>query len=83
MRNGKKQRRPQRVIHFLTQEEMRRLFAAVKDKRDRAIFLMAYRHGLRASEMGLLQRTDADLKQGRLTIQRLTCPPWVRQAKPG
>ncbi len=70
-RNGKKQRRPQRVIHFLTQEETRRLFAAVKDKRDRAIFLTAYRHGLRASEIGLLQRTSVDLKQGRMTIQRL------------
>lgn len=42
-----------------------------KNKRDRAIFAVAYRHGLRASEIGLLQRTDVDLKQGRITIHRL------------
>jgi integrase len=63
--------RPQkRVISFLTQEETKRLFSAIKTKRDRAIFLTAYRHGLRASEIGMLQRTDIDLKSGRLTIQR-------------
>ena len=67
----KKERRPSRTITFLTQEELKRLFSTVKDKRDRAIFLLAYRHGLRASEIGLLQRTDVDLKQGRITIQRL------------
>jgi type 1 fimbriae regulatory protein FimB len=64
-------RHPQRVIHFLTQEECKRLLAVIKLKRDRVIFLLAYRHGLRASEIGLLQRTDVDLKQGRLTVHRL------------
>ncbi len=47
-----------RTISFLTQDETKRLFAAIKTKRDRAIFLTAYRHGLRASEIGMLQRTD-------------------------
>jgi integrase/recombinase XerD len=64
-------RPPQRVIHFLTQEEGKRLLAVITPKRDRAIFLLAYRHGLRASEIGLLQRTDVDLKQGRIAIHRL------------
>ncbi len=32
---------------------------------------MAYRHGLRASEIGLLQRADVDAKQGRVNIHRL------------
>ena len=64
-------RRSQRVIHFLTQEELKRLLAVIKTKRDRTIFLLAYRHGQRASEIGLLQRTDVDLKQGRLTVHRL------------
>jgi integrase len=36
-----------------------------------AIFLVAYRHGLRASEIGLLQRVDVDAKQGRISIHRL------------
>ena len=65
-----KQRRRQ-TIHFLTQDETRRLFTAIKKLRDRAIFLTAYRHGLRASEVPLLQRSDLDLKAGRISIQRL------------
>ena len=56
---------------YLTQEEMKRLLAAIPAKRDRAIILTAYRHGLRASEIGLLQRTHVDLKSGRITIRRL------------
>jgi integrase len=65
-------RRPERVIHFLTQDELRRLFKGIKSKRDRAIFLVAYRHGLRASEIGLLLRTDVDVKQGRISIHRVS-----------
>jgi len=40
-------------------------------KRDRALFLLAYRHGLRVSEIRLLARDDVDLKHGRLTVRRL------------
>jgi integrase len=58
-------------MQFLTQEELKRLFTVVQDKRDKVLFLLACRHGLRASEIGLLQRTDMDLKQGRITIHRL------------
>src|SRR5712691_5299975 len=58
-------------FHYLTQEETKRLLTAISSKRDRAIFLTAYRHGLRASEIGLLHRTDVDLKRGRITINRL------------
>src|SRR5262245_2355327 len=64
-------RAEQRTIHFLTQDELRRLVKVMKSKRDRAIFLVAYRHGLRASEIGLLQRADVDVKQGRISIHRL------------
>ena len=67
--NGRGDRR-RSPISFLTQDETKRLFATIKTKRDRAIFLTAYRHGLRASEISMLQRTDVDLKSGRLTIQR-------------
>ena len=63
----------------------KRLFSAIQDtpvrkthptdliakKRDRAIFAVAYRHGLRASEVGMLQRTDLDLKAARITINRV------------
>jgi len=61
----------QRTIHFLTQDELRQLFKAMRSKRDKAIFLVAYRHGLRASEIGLLQRADVHVKQGRISIHRL------------
>ena len=60
-----------RTIIFFTQDECKRLFAVITSKRDRALFRLAYRHGLRASEVGLLQRTDLDMKQGRITIHRL------------
>src|SRR6266436_6721035 len=60
-----------RAIHFLTQDELRRLFKVIRSKRDKAMFLVAYRHGLRASEIGLLQRADVDAKQGRVNIHRL------------
>jgi site-specific recombinase XerD len=58
-------------IHFLTQQETHNLFHAIDSKRDQAIFLLAYRHGLRASEIGLLQTNDLDLKQYRIHITRL------------
>ena len=58
-------------IHFLTQDELRRLLDASDSKRDYAIFLLAYRHGLRASEVGMLHTADLDVKQYRLRIHRL------------
>lgn len=59
------------TIKFLTQDETKKLFGAISSKRDKAIFLLAYRHGLRASEIGRLQRGDFDEKQLRLNIHRL------------
>jgi len=42
-------RRPRtETIKFLTQDETHRLFSVIKDKRDKARFLVAYRHGLRS-----------------------------------
>jgi integrase len=58
-------------IHFLTQPELRALFRVMTRKRDRALFLVAYRHGLRASEVGLLHVDDVNFAQQRLTIHRL------------
>jgi len=67
----KKTRRKDRIIQALTQDEVRRLFNVITTKRDRVLFRVAYRHGLRASEIGLLSRSDADLRTGRLTVHRL------------
>ena len=58
-------------IQFLTQPELRSLFRVITRKRDRALFLMAYRHGLRASEVGLLHVDDLNLAQQRMTVRRL------------
>ena len=59
------------TIKFLTLDEVRRLFAAIESKRDRAIFLIAYRHGLRASEVGMLRVADLEFKTLRLMTNRL------------
>jgi site-specific recombinase XerD len=59
------------TITFLTQAEMHRLLDAIDSKRDYAIFLLAYRHGLRASEVGMLHTDDLNLKDYRLRINRL------------
>jgi len=58
-------------INFLTQDEMRRLLDIINSTRDYTIFLLAYRHGLRASEIGMLSTADLDLKQYRVRIHRL------------
>jgi site-specific recombinase XerD len=62
---------------FLTQPELRALFRVITRKRDRALFLVAYRHGLRASEVGLLQVDDLNFAQQRLTVRR------VKRSLPG
>jgi type 1 fimbriae regulatory protein FimB len=63
--------RRSQTIKFLTLDETRRLFASLSDKRDKAIFLLAYRHGLRSSEIGLLRVSDLDLKRLRVMLHRL------------
>ena len=62
---------PLPAITFLTQDEVRRLFAVITSKRDRALFQLAYHHGLRASEVSLLQRADVHEKEGRIYIPRV------------
>jgi type 1 fimbriae regulatory protein FimB len=62
------------TIRFLTFDELKRLFNVIKSegsKRDRALFLLAYRHGLRASEVGRFHKTDVDFKQLRIYCHRL------------
>lgn len=60
------------TISFLTPDKTDRLFRQLGDhKRNKAIFLVAYRHGLRASEVGLLQRSDLDFKKLRIMLHRL------------
>ncbi len=65
-------RSPTDTIRFLTLDEIGRLLAAARaSARDRALFLIAYRRGLRASEVGLLRAEDLDLRALRLMVHRL------------
>ena len=59
------------TIEILTAAEARRLFSAIDSKRDRALFLVSYRHGLRASEVGMLRVADVDLKKLHIMIHRV------------
>jgi len=59
------------IPKYLTEEELRALFSAIKSARDRAIFTVAFWRGLRASEVGLLQLADVRLKVGRIYVRRL------------
>jgi site-specific recombinase XerD len=71
------------TIKYLTQEELKRLFQAIEagrakkhlmapelTKRNLAIFLVAYRHGLRVTEVGMLKLTDVNIDHGRIFCRR-------------
>lgn len=58
-------------IKYLTEEELTRLFQVITSPRDRAIFRLAWRRGLRAGEVALLQLQDYRADAGRLFIHRL------------
>ena len=60
-----------RNIHYLTTDELKRLLSVIESKRDKALFLLAYRHGLRSAEVGMLQTGDIDYKKLRIRINRL------------
>jgi type 1 fimbriae regulatory protein FimB len=56
----------------LTQDEILKVLKAVSDNpRDLAMILLAFRHGMRASEVCGLELRDVDLKNGEITIRRL------------
>ena len=59
------------TIKYLTQEEVAKFFAKIKDKRDRALFNTIYKYGLRASEVSLLKIEDVDIDRRRIKIYRL------------
>jgi integrase len=58
-------------IKYLSTEQLKSFLRVIERKRDSALFLLAYRHGLRASEIGLLRVADLDLTHHRITIHRL------------
>jgi integrase len=58
---------------FLTPDEILTVLKAAREHatRDWAMILLAYRHGLRASEVCGLKLADIDLKAGSISIRRL------------
>jgi type 1 fimbriae regulatory protein FimE len=64
-----------RVREYLTEKEVDRLIDVAKKRgrngaRDAAAILLAYRHGLRATELCSLRWSQIDLKHGRLHVNR-------------
>ena len=63
-----------RSREYLTEREVERLIEAAKQNRsghrDATAILVAYRHGLRASEVVVLRWDDIDLTTGRLHVRR-------------
>lgn len=64
-------------IKFFTQKELKKLFKIIKESKDRhalrnlCIFRVAYRCGLRASEIGLLKLENYNKVKGELYCKRL------------
>jgi type 1 fimbriae regulatory protein FimB len=60
-------------MQALTQHEVVSVLkvAASESKRNHAMILLAFKHGLRASEVCALKTSDIDLKNGTIVIRRL------------
>jgi type 1 fimbriae regulatory protein FimB/type 1 fimbriae regulatory protein FimE len=63
-----------RMREYLTEKEVDRLIEAAKGNRwghrDATAILIAYRHGLRASELVALRWSDIELQTGRMHVRR-------------
>jgi len=66
---------PQKLPLYFTKEEVQRFFAAIPrtNARDRALFDLLYRHGLRRRELSLLKRDDLAFfgREGCIRVTRL------------
>ena len=65
----------QNAKNFLTENEMKKFLESARKGRhgvrDYCLMLMAYRHGLRVSELIDIRLKDLDLETGRLFVRRL------------
>jgi integrase len=77
---------PRQLPKYLTQDELKRFFAAITSPRDRALFGLIYHYGLRVDEATAITIQDLALKN--LRIRRLKNgvggekPLWRHTAKP-
>src|SRR5262245_49932444 len=75
VRRGRLPNNHYRTREYLTEREVERLMKAAADNRyghrDATMILLAFRHGLRASELCSLRWEQVDLTHGRLHVHRL------------
>lgn len=67
----KRKARKKDTVKYLSEEQLERFFAVIKDPRDMAMFRIIYHRGLRASEVGVLQLADWNRERDRLRFARL------------
>ena len=56
---------------YLTQDELKRFFAAIQSPRDKALFGLIYRYGLRVGEGLMLTVDEVNFRNHRISIRRL------------
>jgi integrase len=54
---------------YLTQDELKRFFAAIASPRDKALFGLVYHYGLRVGEALMLTVDDVNFKNHRIIIR--------------
>lgn len=59
------------TIDYLTHDELKKLLSVIDAKRDKAIIVLAYLYGLRASEIGKLRKDDVDFDRMKIRITRV------------
>jgi site-specific recombinase XerD len=69
VRKGCSLRLPKPLPRYLTDEEVEKLFAKVKSRRDRAMFMLMLRCGLRVAEVAALTIDSIEQKRRKLLIQ--------------
>jgi len=70
VRTGYALRLPKPLPRFLKEEEIRRLLAVISKRRDRAVFLLMLRCGLRVEEVAELTVDALDLIRNRIEVHR-------------
>ncbi len=69
VKSGYSLRLPKPLPRFLQDEEVARLFKSIDNVRDRAIFFLMLRCGLRVDETAALMLDDLDLRRGTIIVR--------------